>query len=112
MSGRRSLSLMGAVALVFVFILGSCGDSKPPVNPDKKITHEAGVDGPTADVPTTTPDKYVWPDQKQGDKWPWPTPDQYVPTPFGCQADSDCFGQKCCATPWGVKLCAPTCDLK
>jgi hypothetical protein len=30
---------------------------------------------------------------------------------FGCQSDADCFGQLCCPTPWGVKLCAPACDL-
>jgi hypothetical protein len=115
MFGRRSLSLMGPVALISMFVIGclaaGCGDSKPPVL-DKKVTKEAGADGPVMpDMPQQL-DKYVWPDQKKGDKWPWPTPDQYVPAPFGCQADSDCFGQKCCATPLGVKLCAPTCDLK
>jgi hypothetical protein len=54
-------------------------------------------------------DKHLWPDlTKPKDQWPWPT-DNYQAIPFGCQSDADCFGQRCCATPWGVKLCAPEC---
>jgi hypothetical protein len=37
-------------------------------------------------------------------------PDTYVGAPFGCLKDSDCFGQKCCPTVWGVKLCADDCQ--
>jgi hypothetical protein len=37
------------------------------------------------------------------------TPNPYQGSTFGCRADSDCFGQKCCHTPWGVRLCAPSC---
>lgn len=48
--------------------------------------------------------------------WP-PTPDQsptkidtgYKGGPFGCTHDAECFGLKCCPTPWGVKLCAESC---
>jgi large exoprotein involved in heme utilization and adhesion len=25
----------------------------------------------------------------------------------GCKTDTDCFGQACCPTPWGCKLCQP-----
>ena len=117
---RKLHVVFGVLAVLVVFVLGclagGCGDNKPP-NTDTKPKKEAGPDLPATDtVPwpdVQSPDKYKWPDQKPpGDKWPWPGTDQYVPTPFGCQADTDCFGQKCCATPWGVKLCAPTCDLK
>ncbi len=37
-------------------------------------------------------------------------PDTYSGTPFGCTTDADCFGQVCCKTPWGVKLCMATCQ--
>ena len=58
-----------------------------------------------------------WPDTMQpdwmphGDLYPWP-PDQggYTPSPFGCQLDGDCYGLRCCPTPWGVKLCATVCQ--
>ena len=65
------------------------------------------------------PDTYIpWPDvtypdsQPSPDLFPWPPQDQggYTPSPFGCQLDTDCFGIKCCPTPWGVKLCAPVCQ--
>jgi len=71
----------------------------------------------TQDVPQqfdgpAQPDYYYpYPDgpQQQPDFWYWP-PDTYVGSPFGCQQDSDCFGLKCCTTPWGVKLCAEVCN--
>lgn len=34
----------------------------------------------------------------------------YSGNTFGCQSDNDCFGQRCCATPWGVKLCRSDCN--
>ncbi len=64
------------------------------------------------------PDTHIpWPDvtypdsKPASDLFPWP-PDQggYSPSPFGCHLDADCFGVKCCSTPWGVKLCAPVCN--
>jgi hypothetical protein len=66
------------------------------------------------DGPSYQPDLYPWwPDgpQQQPDLYPW-WPDQgtYSGSPFGCQQDSDCFGLKCCPTPWGVKLCAEVCQ--
>jgi hypothetical protein len=62
------------------------------------------------DVPVQR-DKVTWPDVTRKDKWPWPA-DGYSSggSPFGCQVDSDCFGVKCCPTPWGVHLCATDCD--
>jgi len=59
-------------------------------------------DNAILDQPPTWPD--IWPDQAQDIE-----ADQYMPAPFGCKSDADCFGQKCCKTPWGIKLCAPTC---
>jgi len=86
-----------------LFALVTCDDdTTPPI--------EAGTDAPPDSVvypDQLPPDSFVWPDQGQ-DQIIWP--DMYTGTPFGCQSDSDCFGRKCCATPWGVKLCASTCD--
>jgi hypothetical protein len=62
---------------------------------------------PTPDVSPSP-----WPDTMPstgGDTF-WGNADGYSGSPFGCKQDSDCFGQVCCATPWGVKLCAPTCS--
>jgi len=112
---------LGTFALIGTLAVSSmsCGDSKPAPTTDTGVKKDglpgtdAPVDGPgNVDQTPVKQDKFVWPDIKgPGDTWPWPK-DQYVGQPFGCQADTDCFGQKCCPTPWGVKLCAPTCDLK
>jgi hypothetical protein len=105
-----------SLALLFGLVLavGSCGDDNPPnVTPDKGVPDApivADLPPPAPDV--QAPDQFVWPDIKSpNDTWPWPKQD-YTGAPFGCQQDVDCFGQKCCPTPWGVKLCAPTCDAK
>jgi hypothetical protein len=45
---------------------------------------------------------------QQQDSYQWP--DVYTGSPFGCQSDTDCFGLRCCPTPWGVKLCAEVCE--
>ena len=81
-----------------------------------------GVKWDTGAFPTDTGGKpkdgfIPWPDvtypdiKPHSDLYPWP-PDLggYTPSPFGCQLDSDCFGIRCCPTPWGVKLCAPVCQ--
>jgi hypothetical protein len=90
-------------------VLGACDDDSSPPTDSTPVT-EGGSDGPTADTmpwpDQAVPDQFVWPDQGQ-DQIVWP--DMYSGTPFGCQSDADCFGQKCCPTPWGVKLCAATC---
>lgn len=52
---------------------------------------------PFPDLPAQSPDQ------------PWPTPDSYPSAPFGCETDDDCFGQACCPTAWGVRICAPSC---
>ena len=59
-------------------------------------------------------DLYVWVDTyvqpgDQGTSWPQPEAG-YTGAPFGCQRDSDCFGQRCGRSPGGVKLCAATCE--
>lgn len=53
---------------------------------------------------------YVWPDTggSGSDLWSPPS-DSYAGAPFGCQVDADCFGDRCCPSPWGVKVCAPSC---
>lgn len=76
-----------------------------------------GCAGKMDQPPETTngADSYVspWTDTSnpppQADSSMWPTPDSYVPAPFGCREDNDCFGLRCCQTPWGVRLCAATC---
>lgn len=97
------LLFVPAVALV------GCSDDPAPVVkdsavPDKYIYPDyGGTEGGTVG------DSYVWPDTSNpGDMWQWP--DLYSGTPFGCQSDADCFGRQCCATPWGVKVCADSCS--
>lgn len=89
-------------------ILVGCDDDTPPVVPAD--TNGQWDTGTTDTVPwpdSTQPDQYVWPDQG-ADTTIWP--DSYSGTPFGCTSDADCFGQLCCKTPWGVKLCMATCQ--
>jgi hypothetical protein len=105
-----------AVALIAAFGLGSlaCSDDDPPSGTeDMKV--EAGSDAPVRlDGPggDTKKDTFTWPDTGTPDGQPdlWPTGDLYTGTPFGCTTDADCFGLKCCGTPWGVKICAKTCN--
>lgn len=65
-------------------------------------------------VPNQWPDQYVPPPDTyvppQPDLWYQPPDTGYFGAPFGCQQDSDCFGLKCCETPWGVKLCKEVCQ--
>ena len=102
------------MALLMVALLGCPGDYAVPAD-----TSQPSQDHytPTPDWPQQpdlpqTPDYYPqWPDAppSQPDIWPWPPDTGYFGSPFGCQQDSDCFGLKCCDTPWGVKLCAEVC---
>ena len=99
-------ALVVAMLLALPVLHGCSGSSAPPADQ----TSDTIVDSsPWPDLPQ--PDQIVWPDQGRPDQQIWPDTysDTYSGAPFGCQADSDCFGQKCCATPWGVKLCAATC---
>lgn len=101
-----ALALLGLLA-------GGC-----PGNTGLRLDGKVYPDGgPTPDTYISLVDTRPWSDQlvkkdtkPPGDLFPW-TVDSYVGTPYGCQADSDCFGQICCPTPWGVKLCATVCDL-
>jgi hypothetical protein len=92
--------------------------SPPPAGSDVSRWREAGPDAP-ADAPAQPREGLVWPDiapERDGVQpakdTPWPKSETYGGGPFGCQVDAECLGQRCCPTPWGVKLCAPTCDLK
>jgi hypothetical protein len=113
MMRSRTLRLL----LLLGLPLAGCGARSNVIDAREDGTHDdMALDG-RRDAPTDTrprdqakkKDKFVWPDQPKKDHWPWP--DTYAPpTPFGCQIDSDCFGIKCCPTPWGVKLCRNECD--
>lgn len=91
-------ALCGVLAL---FMLPGCSDD--PVQPDTTVKDTS----PTPDT-VPNPDKLMWPDLPPPDT----TSDTYKGSKFGCKDDMDCFGKKCCPTPWGVKLCAPTCEIK
>ena len=118
---RYFAAVMAVGILGLVFLMPGCSDDPPPVYKDtfedkKGVgSGEGGTknDGnkPNPDIPGT-PDQPVWPDiwpdTSKTPDWYQP-PDWYSGSPFGCQTNADCFGQKCCPTPWGVKLCAPTC---
>lgn len=105
--------MVGTLALAAM--LASCSDdSKPGVRYDKGQQDMTVVpDGPTT-VPDLPQPDVVWPDYGKRDKPVYPDMPRtdYSTGAFGCQVDTDCFGQKCCPTPWGVKLCAPACDIK
>ena len=102
------------MALGMVLLLGSCGsdDSPGTTNQDASTprpdTRTVDQSVPVPDTRTTTPD-FAWPDTSSNlDSWP--VPDQgYTGSSFGCESDADCFGQRCCPTPWGVKVCADDC---
>ncbi len=117
---KRSLLFFGSAlaCVAFLAILGSCSsDSQVAVDSGEVDTAAPQPDtaAPIPDIGTIPDigqpaDQYVWPDTSiPADTWPHPS-DSYAATPFGCTTDADCFGHKCCPTPWGVKLCSPTCS--
>ena len=103
-----ALALMAAFGLTTV----ACSDDDPPSGQeDMKVETGPGDDGTQPDQKPTE-DTFIWPDNgdpDSGDLWPNPS-DTYAATPFGCTVDADCFGLKCCPTPWGVKVCSKTCN--
>jgi hypothetical protein len=107
------LIISTAVALALALgTLASCGDDE---SPSGKEDAGAQKDGASKDAPVFpdvgAPDKPVYPDTRRPfDTKPWVHAEGYMAGTFGCQSDADCFGQRCCDTPWGVKLCAPTCN--
>ena len=115
MNLRISIAAILCGLMLAMGLIAACADdSAPPV--DAVQPKEAGVDSALDAATDGAPeqdaaealeeDAFVWPDQgEQPDVWP------HYPgvTGFGCQDDSGCFGQRCCPTPWGVKLCAATC---
>lgn len=102
--------LVASLGLVFgIGLVSGCDDDTPPpaqdtTKQDIGAHQDTVAPWPDLDQP---PDQFVWPDQAP-DTTIWP--DSYTGAPFGCQSDADCFGQKCCTTPWGVKLCSTTCN--
>ncbi len=116
---RLLMSIMAITGLLCALALAGCEDDKVAVPPKDSGTDisldDMKPDGKTADI-SKTPDGPQWPDiwgpEGGTNKDIFPSPDGYKSSPFGCSADADCFGQKCCPTPWGVKLCAPSCDTQ
>jgi hypothetical protein len=106
------------LALALGLLAGCPGNSA--MRKDGSVYPDGASDLPRFTWPDTQPgtkdtrpaDQYKWPqpDTKPlADAWPWPQ-DSYQGTPFGCLEDADCFGQVCCPTPWGVKICVDTCE--
>ncbi len=101
-----------------VFAISCAGDAPGNTNPVQQDSgnpwEDSGshyYDSQPQQLDSATPkvDQYVWPDTTGSvDTWSWPT-DTYTGTPFGCKNDADCFGKRCCPTPWGVKVCADVC---
>jgi hypothetical protein len=98
---RRALA-----AFVLAVLVGCAGDT-----PSSGTNEDQGSSW-SADQSQLL-DQFSWPDQgptqPQLDQGASPWSDSYSGTGFGCASDADCFGLKCCSTPWGVKLCAATC---
>jgi len=120
---KRKLTLTAAMGiLVMSFSLGCPGEYDNPIEDSAADAPQDSVgtqqDGPALQPDTAyqDPEPIPWPDfswpdtQAPSDIYPWP-PDTYSGSPFGCRWDSDCFGLKCCPTPWGIKLCANTCKF-
>ena len=117
---RRSFlqTVAASTAALAVGIAAGCDEDGPPSDTSDTF-REDGV----LPMDQTPPDQPLPPDQEPPDvqnpwpDWPrWPDmgtrPNDYGGAPFGCQTDADCFGEKCCETPWGVKLCSPDCNGK
>ena len=117
-------SVVAITTLLFAFALVGCDeDTTPGTNQDQGVqTKDTGFKADTGGTPpkdkgAPVVDQPLWPDiwgpEAGSTKDLFPHPEGgYKPSPFGCTSDADCFGQKCCATPWGVKLCAPSCDIQ
>lgn len=112
-AGRSTLAILAALLLAagVAAVIVSCSDSSPGTTADGSTKKDVAVgqDGNITPKPDSTVDSFFWPDGTiTSDAWPQ---DQgYTGSTFGCKDDSDCFGQKCCATPWGVRLCADACQ--
>jgi len=104
------LILFGGIAAVAV---AGCSDDPPAKKVDSAAPDQAGGQADFAPLPDQSRPDVMWPDLKADTAKPpidYSVPGDYGGTPFGCQTNADCFGQKCCATPWGVKLCASACN--
>ncbi len=97
-----------------VGVLSSCSDDPVPITTDGPVVKKDGsvpLDQYVyPDIPPK-PDRIIYPDVRPpSDVRPWVHAEGYTGGTFGCLSDSDCFGQLCCETPWGVNLCAPACE--
>ena len=110
MIGRRLGPCFLIAALFMVASLMACG-ARSSIGTAGNASNDAAMDTvwPVKDVaiPDRRPsDRFNWPDAPT-DFFVWP--EVYAGTPFGCRSDADCFGERCCRTPWGVNLCNATC---
>ncbi len=109
-----SVLLIGVGSLIL-----SCGARSPLGKDGRSDATWISPDGPRLDhqpfdgsiPPDIDRDKIIWPDAPSKDD-AWPKNDIYPGgggTPFGCFTDADCFHLRCCATPWGIKVCMEHC---
>ena|SRR3989339_763569 len=115
-----SLISVCLILVVGIIIQAGCDSSKVTPTGDSGVTPDATTN---VDIPKTNPDvsiqidTFVWPDKGTTDEGLVPPKDMWNAdgyqggVPYGCQVDSDCFGEKCCPTPWGIKICAASCNF-
>jgi hypothetical protein len=109
----KTMTCIAILALLFVVGLACDGGSPVSSKADSQVSQDYGKTiwpdyGSQPDVQQSVPDGTT---SSNSDSTTTESDSNvgYKGAAFGCQMDSDCFGQKCCPTPWGVKLCAPTC---
>lgn len=107
--------LRGILAIVAMTSFIACSDSTVPKTEDSGVQNDTSFQYDITKSDTNGQDSFQWPDQTGIDSYvpqdamQWPD-GTYSGVAFGCQNDSDCLGKLCCPTPWGVKVCATTCN--
>lgn len=99
------------LVVCMMFLVGTGCDEETSATPDAGAKPDLVLpDLPIPDKNNPWPD--IWgPESGGGDGLVPDIKQPYTSSPFGCRGDSECFGQRCCPTPWGVKLCAPSCGV-